>query len=128
MALNPLVSLIGRLVAHSGRKRGNGQVDGRTDDGRNDKPSTIILAVHARRGLIKLLIPKSCFCQLQCGYSSAGSATMYNGCHMCIHDTCVYVLVRLAHVVDLLILCCLLMPTSYTGMLLVSSRSHNTGE
>ena len=34
MALNPLVSLFGRLVARSGRKRGNRQTDGRTTDGR----------------------------------------------------------------------------------------------
>ena len=31
MALNPLVLLFGRLVARSGRKRGNRQTDGRTD-------------------------------------------------------------------------------------------------
>ena len=31
VALNPLVSLFGRLVARSGRKRGNRQTDGRTD-------------------------------------------------------------------------------------------------
>ena len=48
MALNPLVSLIGRLVARSGRKRGT--------DGQNDKLSTVTLAAHARRGLI---IPSS---------------------------------------------------------------------
>ena len=47
MALNPLVSLFGRLVARSGRKCGN-----RRTDGRNDKPSTITLTAHARRGLI----------------------------------------------------------------------------
>ena len=34
MALNPLVSLFGRLVARSGRKRGN-----RRTDGQNDRPS-----------------------------------------------------------------------------------------
>ena len=44
MALNPLVSLFGRLVARSGRKRGNRQTDGRTDD----RPT---LAAHARREL-----------------------------------------------------------------------------
>ena len=48
MALNPLVSLIGRLVARSGRKRGNRQTD-------NDKPSTVTLAAHAGRGLIIIL-------------------------------------------------------------------------
>ena len=47
MALNPLVSLFGRLVARRGRKRGNRQTDRRTDG----KPSTITLAAHARRGL-----------------------------------------------------------------------------
>ena len=31
MALNPLVSLFGRLVARSGRKHGNRQTDRRTD-------------------------------------------------------------------------------------------------
>ena len=31
VALNPLVSLIGRLVARSGRKRGNRQTDRQTD-------------------------------------------------------------------------------------------------
>ena len=31
VALNPLVSVIGRLVACSGRKRGNRQTDGRMD-------------------------------------------------------------------------------------------------
>ena len=40
MALNQLVSLIGRLVARSGRKRGIRQTDGRTD-GRNDKTTTV---------------------------------------------------------------------------------------
>ena len=43
VTLNPLVSLIGRLVARSGRKRGNRQTDRQ-----NDKPSTVTLAVHAR--------------------------------------------------------------------------------
>ena len=47
MALNPLVSLIGRLVARSGRKRGNRQTDRQ-----NDKTTTVTLAAHARRGLI----------------------------------------------------------------------------
>ena len=46
MALNPLVSVIGRLVARSGRKRGNRQTDGI----RNDKTTTVTLAAHARRG------------------------------------------------------------------------------
>ena len=32
-ALNPLVSVIGRLVARSSRKRGNRQTDGRTEFG-----------------------------------------------------------------------------------------------
>ena len=64
MALNPLVSLIGRLLARSGRKRGNRQTDGRTERGRtergrtergrNDKTTTVTLAAHARRGLMKL--------------------------------------------------------------------------
>ena len=39
MAPNPLVSLIGRLLARSGRKRGNRQTDGR-----NDKTTTVTLA------------------------------------------------------------------------------------
>ena len=47
MALNPLVTLIGRLLARSGRKRGNRQTDGR-----NDKTTTVTLAVHAHRGLM----------------------------------------------------------------------------
>ena len=47
MALNPLLSLIGRLVARSGRKRGNRQTDRQ-----NDRTTTITLAAHARRGLI----------------------------------------------------------------------------
>ena len=51
MALNPLLSLIGRLVARSGRKRGNRQTDRQTDR-QNDKTTTITLAAHARRGLI----------------------------------------------------------------------------
>ena len=46
MALNLLVSLFGRLVVRSGRKRGNRQTDGRTY-----RPSTVTLAAHARRGL-----------------------------------------------------------------------------
>ena len=49
MALNPFVSLFGRLVARSGRKRGNRQTDGRT--------STVTLAAHARRGLRELINP-----------------------------------------------------------------------
>ena len=48
MALNPLVSLIGRLVACSGRNRGNRQTDRQ-----NDKTTTVTLAAHARRGLIR---------------------------------------------------------------------------
>ena len=51
MALNPLLSLIGRLVARSGRKRGNRQTDRQTDR-QNDKTTTVTLAAHARRGLI----------------------------------------------------------------------------
>ena len=51
MALNPLVSLFGRLVARSARISGTGQTDGRTD-GRTDRPSTVTLVAHARRGLI----------------------------------------------------------------------------
>ena len=50
MVLNPLVSLFGRLVARSGRKRGNRQTNGR-----NDRPSTVTLAAHARRGLIIMM-------------------------------------------------------------------------
>ena len=42
VALNPLVSLFGRLVVRSGRIRGTGQTDG----------LTVTLAAHARRGLI----------------------------------------------------------------------------
>ena len=48
MALNPLVSVIGRLVACSGRKRGNRQTDGMT------KTTTVTLAAHARPGLTSL--------------------------------------------------------------------------
>ena len=51
MALNPFVSLIGRLVARSGRKRGNRQTDRQTDR-QNDKTTTVTLSAHARRGLI----------------------------------------------------------------------------
>ena len=43
VALNLLVSLIGRLIARSGRKCGNRQTDRQ-----NYKPSTVTLAVHAR--------------------------------------------------------------------------------
>ena len=49
VALNPLVSLFGRLVARSARISGTGQTDGRTD-GKTDRPSTVTLAAHARRG------------------------------------------------------------------------------
>ena len=49
MALNPFVSIIGRLAARSGRKRGNRQTDRQ-----NDKTTTVTLAAHARRGLIIL--------------------------------------------------------------------------
>ena len=56
MALNPLVSVIGRLVARSGRKRGTDRrTEGRTDGIRNDKTTTVTLAAHARRGLMKRL-------------------------------------------------------------------------
>ena len=51
VALNPLVSLFGCLVARSTRISGTGQTDGRTD-GQNDRPSTVTLAAYARRGLI----------------------------------------------------------------------------
>ena len=59
MALNPLVSLIGRLVARSGRKRGNRQTDRQ-----NDKTTTVTLAAHARRGLIIAALGELtvCFC------------------------------------------------------------------
>ena len=50
VALNPLVSLFGSLVARSGRISGTVQTDGRMD-----RPSTVTLAAHARRGLIKVL-------------------------------------------------------------------------
>ena len=43
LVLKWLVSLFGRFVARGGRKRGNRQTD---------RPSTVTLAVHARRGLI----------------------------------------------------------------------------
>ena len=46
-SIYPLVSLIGRLVARSGRKRGNRQTDRQ-----NDKTTTATLAAHAHRGLI----------------------------------------------------------------------------
>ena len=55
MALNPLLSLIGRLVARSGRKRGNRQTDRQTDR-QNDKTATVTLAAHARRGLIIIML------------------------------------------------------------------------
>ena len=55
MALNPLLSLIGRLVARSGRKRGNRQTDRQ-----NDRTTTITLAAHARRGLIIITLYISC--------------------------------------------------------------------
>ena len=42
--MNPLVSLFYLFVGRGGRKRGNR---------RTDKPSTVTLAAHARRGLIK---------------------------------------------------------------------------
>ena len=47
MALNPLVSLIGRLVARSGRKCN------RQTDRQNDKTTTVTLAAHAHRGLMR---------------------------------------------------------------------------
>ena len=51
VAPNPLVSLIGRLLARSGRKRGN-----RRTDGQNDKTTTVTLAAHAHRGLIMMMM------------------------------------------------------------------------
>ena len=62
MALNPLVSLIGRLVARSGRKRGNRKTDTQTDrerDRQNDKITTVTLAAHAYRGLIIIMVHQS---------------------------------------------------------------------
>ena len=50
MALNPFVSLIGRLVARSGRKRGNRQTDRQTDR-QNDKTTPVILAALGRTQL-----------------------------------------------------------------------------
>ena len=44
LALKPLVSVIGRLVAR--------QKTWEQTDGRNDKTTTVTLAAHARRGLI----------------------------------------------------------------------------
>ena len=58
VALNPLVSLIGRLVLRSGRKRGNRQTDRQTDR-QYDKTTTVTLAAHARRGLIRRHIRKA---------------------------------------------------------------------
>ena len=55
MVLNPLVSLFGRRVARSGRKRGNRQTD-KCTDGRNDRPSTVTLAAHVRQGLIIVVL------------------------------------------------------------------------
>ena len=49
VALNPFVSLIGRLVARSGKKN---VVTDRQTDRQNDKTTTVTLAAHARRGLI----------------------------------------------------------------------------
>ena len=51
VALNPLVSPTGRLVARSGRKRGNRQTDRQ-----NDKTTTVTLAAHARRRLLIMII------------------------------------------------------------------------
>ena len=78
VALNPLVSLFGRLVARSGRISGNRQTDGQTY-----RPT---LAAHARRGLMKLrtllssqtrshvhiymYIPRPVCCLLQYGHLS----------------------------------------------------------
>ena len=56
MALNPLLSLIGRLVVRSGRKRGNRQTDRQTDRQNDKTKTTITLAAHARRGLITILL------------------------------------------------------------------------
>ena len=61
VALNPLVSLFGRFVARSARISGTGQTDGRTDR-QNDRPSTVTLAAHARRGLTTLLNRCTCTC------------------------------------------------------------------
>ena len=52
VALNPLLSLFGRFVARSGRKRGNRQTDGQTDR-QTYRPSTVTLAAYTRRGLIR---------------------------------------------------------------------------
>ena len=50
-----MVSLLGDLVAHSGRKRGTDkQTDGLTD-GWTHRATTITLAVYAHRRLIKIL-------------------------------------------------------------------------
>ena len=45
LALNPLVSRFGHLVARSGRKRSNRQTDRRTEY----RPSTVTLAAHVPR-------------------------------------------------------------------------------
>ena len=67
MALNPLLSLIGRLVARSGRKRGNRQTDRQTDR-QNDKTTTITLAAHARRGLTTSYGSAIPYMELECMY------------------------------------------------------------
>ena len=51
VALKLLVSLIGRLVACTARISVDRQTDRQTDK-QTDRPSTVILAAHARRGLI----------------------------------------------------------------------------
>ena len=52
MALNPLVSVFGRLVA------AENVVTDRQTDGRTYRPSTVTLAAHARRGLINSAMPR----------------------------------------------------------------------
>ena len=52
VVLKPLVSLIGHLVACSARISVDTHTQRQTDR-QTDKPTTVTLAVHARRGLIK---------------------------------------------------------------------------
>ena len=60
MAPNPLVSLIGRLLARSGRKRGNRQMDGRTEWQNN-------------------------YCNPRCAYAPmVNNRLLSNGYHFCI--------------------------------------------
>ena len=61
MTLNPLVSLIGRFVAYTARI---------VIDTHTDRPSTVTLAAHARRGLIMQLLyiqVNKKFCELKRG-------------------------------------------------------------